>query len=119
VTSQLQTSTPVEGVINPAAGEAAKARGVRRIGQLDPDWVAACDNAIGVMAALGVVFQAADLIEAKLVEEPPHPNCWGPRFLKAARAGVIRSAGYGPSRRATVHASICHLWVGAGTAVAA
>jgi hypothetical protein len=119
VTSQLQFPTPIEGTVNPAAGEAAKTAGMAKASTIDPDWAAACDKAITVMAARGVIFQAADLIEAGLVDEPPHANCWGPRFGAAARAGVIRSAGYGPSKRATVHGSICHQWVGAGTEVAA
>ena len=119
MTSQLQIPTPTPGAINPAAGEAAKADGVARIGHLDPEWAARCDKAIRVMAALRIVFQAADLIEAGLVGEPPHPNCWGPRFVKASNAGVIEAAGYGKSKRATVHASICHQWIGTGAAVAA
>jgi hypothetical protein len=112
MSGQLQIPTPVRHTINPARGEAAKTRGMKRAGQLDPTWAADCDKAIAEMAARGVVFQAADLIAEKLVGEPPHPNCWGARFGKAARLGIIRHAYYGKSSRATVHRSICHHWIG-------
>ncbi|MCY0959931.1 hypothetical protein [Streptomyces sp. H27-H5] len=113
---QLQISTPTKAVINPAKGEAAKRRGMKRIGQLDPTWASDCDNAIAEMAGRGVVFQAADLIRLELVGEPPHPNCWGPRFAVAVRRGIIRHATYGQSARATVHRSICHHWIGTAAA---
>lgn len=112
MTSQLQLSTPTTGVIDPAAGERAKQAGIAKIRQLDPKWATECDKGIRTMAARGVPFQAADLIEEGLVTEPPHPNCWGARFTAASNAGVIESAGYGKSKRATVHKSICHLWIG-------
>lgn len=109
---QLQIQTPTHATISPAAGEAAKRAGTRRIGHLDPVWAAKCDDAIEQMARRGVLFQAADLIREGLVEEPPHPNCWGPRFIRAARRGVVEHAQYTGSARATVHRSICHQWIG-------
>lgn len=112
MTGQLQFPEPVQGVINPAAGEAAKTGGMHRVSQLDPEWAAQCDDAIRTMARRGTVFQAADLIDEQLVGEPPHPNCWGPRFGAAARAGVIDPAGFAKSKRATVHRSICQQWQG-------
>jgi len=112
MTEQLQFQEPPAGVIDPAAGEAAKADGMARIGKLDPEWAAKCDDAIRTMAARGVVFQAADLVDEQLVDEPPHPNCWGPRFLAASRAGVIEAAGIAQSKRATVHRSLCRTWQG-------
>lgn len=111
MTSQLKFPEPVHHVINPDAGEAAKQAGMKRIGHLDPEWAAACDKRIAKFAARGIVFQAADLVEDGLAE-PPHPNCWGPRFAKATNAGVIQHAGYAQSKRATVHKSICHQWIG-------
>jgi hypothetical protein len=118
MTSQLQFSAPAPGAINPDAGEQAKQQGMKRIGHLDPEWAAECDKRIAEFAARGIVFQAADLVEDGLAE-PPHPNCWGPRFSKAANDAVIRFAGYGQSKRATVHKSICHQWIGAGQEAAA
>lgn len=112
MSGQLQFPEPVQGVINPAAGEAAKADGMRRIGKLDPEWAARCDAAIRVMARRGTVFQAADLIAEQLVDEPPHPNCWGGRFAAAEHAGVIEAAGVAQSKRATVHRSLCRTWQG-------
>jgi hypothetical protein len=112
VTEQLQFTEPAQGAIDPAAGEAAKQDGIARVGQLAPDWAARCDNAIRTMAARGTVFQAADLIDQQLVDEPPHPNCWGARFAAAANAGVIEAAGVAQSKRATVHRSLCRTWQG-------
>lgn len=118
MTGQLQLPTPVPGVINPAAGEQAKQAGMKRIGQLDPEWAADCDKRIAKFAARGIVFQAADLVEDGLAE-PPHPNCWGPRFYAASKRGVVRSAGYAKSKRTTVHKSICHQWIGTQAEAAA
>ena len=118
MTSQLQLPVTNRNVINPDAGEAAKQAGMKRIGQLDPQWAAECDKRIAKFAARGVPFQAADLVEDGL-PEPPHPNCWGPRFGVACKQGVVRHAGYTQSKRATVHKSICHQWIGAGAEQAA
>jgi hypothetical protein len=112
MTQQLQFSEPAPGVVDPAAGEAAKQDGMARVRQLDPAWASECDDAIITMAKRGVVFQAADLIAEGLCSEPPHPNCWGPRFQTAARAGVVEAAGYAQSKRVTVHRSICQQWQG-------
>ncbi|MFJ8208160.1 hypothetical protein [Streptomyces sp. NPDC096033] len=116
MTRQLQISAPTTTAISPARGEAAKTRGMKRAGQLDPQWAADCDKAIDELASHGVTFQAADLIRLELVGEPPHPNCWGPRFAAAVRRGMIRHATYGQSARATVHRSICHHWIGTAKA---
>lgn len=113
MTGQLQFPEPAQGTINPAAGEAAKTRGMHLAASgTTPSWAAACDTAIALMAARGEVFQAADLIAEGLVDEPALPAQWGPRFAKAARDGVIRQAGFAPSKRSTVHRSICKEWVG-------
>ncbi|SES04136.1 hypothetical protein [Streptomyces qinglanensis] len=114
MTGQLQIPEPTPGTINAAAGEHAKQTGMTRVDQLDPDWATDCDARIAKFAALGIPFQAADLV-ADGLDEPPHPNCWGPRFRAAAHAGVIRFHGYAKSKRATVHRSICHEWIGAET----
>lgn len=112
MTEQLQFPEPVKGTVNPAAGEAAKAEGMARVRHLDPEWSAKCDEAIRTMAKRGGIFQAADLIAEQLLDEPPHPNCWGPRFQAASRAGVIEPAGIAQSKRTTVHRSLCRAWQG-------
>lgn len=99
--------------IDPAAGQAAKAVGMNEAdGSTAQDWRDACDDAIATMAARGIEFQAADLITEGLVGEPEHPNQWGPRFATAARHGIIRPVNAAPSKRATVHASLCRTWIG-------
>lgn len=113
MTIQMQFPIPVPGAVDPAAGRRAKADGMAAAeAATDITWQQACDAAIAVMARRGVVFQAADLIAEGLVDEPEHPNQWGPRFAAAARAGVIEGAGYAQSKRATVHQSICRTWTG-------
>jgi hypothetical protein len=105
----------VDGVsaINPAAGAAAKAIGMdESAAATAQDWRDACDDAIATMAARGIEFQAADLIEQGLVGEPQHPNQWGPRFAYNARHRVIEPVNAAPSKRATVHASLCRTWRG-------
>lgn len=114
---QLQLPEPVHGAINPAAGERAKERGMAAAeAATDLSWADACDAAIAVMAQRGQPFQAADLITEGLIGEPPHPSMWGPRLGAAARRGLIKAAGAAPSKRATVHRSLCRTWIGAPAA---
>lgn len=120
MTQQLQFPEPVHGAINPAAAARAKSAGMALAAQATrPDWGTACRNAIELMARRGIEFQAADLLAEGLVDEPEHPNQWGPAFGSAARDGVIRHADYAPSKRATVHKSICKTWIGTTAARAA
>lgn len=113
MTYQLQFPEPVQGVVDPAAGEAAKTAGMAAAAEhTDRDWAVACRAAIETMAARGTVFQAADLVAEGLVGEPDHPNRWGSALGTAARAGVIVEAGFAPSKRTTVHRSICKVWIG-------
>jgi hypothetical protein len=113
MTGQLQLSFTPEGAIDPAAAQRAQGAGMAEAAAHTPgEWAAACDAAIREMARRHVPFQAADLIEQRLVGEPDHPARWGPRFGAAARAGVIRHFGYAPSKRTTVHKSICKTWIG-------
>lgn len=117
--TQLQFPEPVHGVVDPAAGEAAKEAGMAQAAAHTPDdWATQCDRAIEDLAACGEPFQAADLVIQGLVGEPPHPAMWGPRFGAAARRGVIRDAGAVPSKRATVHKSLCRQWIGVGEVAA-
>jgi hypothetical protein len=113
MTEQLQFSEPVEGAVDPAAGEKAKTDGMAlALANTPDDWADRCAAAIEEMARRGVEFQAADLIAERLVDEPDSPNRWGPAFLRAASAGVIEAHGYAQSKRATVHRSICRTWIG-------
>lgn len=99
--------------IDPVAGEAAKQAGTAQAAaNTSPDWAADCDDAIQAMARRGIEFQAADLVNEGLIDEPDHPNRWGSRFIKASRDGVIEPVGVAQSKRATVHKSLCHTWRG-------
>lgn len=120
MTIQLQFPLPVPGAVDPAAGESAKTTGMATAeASTTVEWADACDAAILVMARRGIPFQAADLIAEGLVDEPEHPAQWGPRFGIASRAGVIEAAGVVPSKRVTVHRSLCRQWIGTGKQVAA
>lgn len=111
--TQLQFPIAAQGTVSPTAGEAAKTAGMARARKHTPiDWATACQNGIREMARRGEPFQAADLVREGLVDEPEHPAMWGPQFGIAARAGVIEHAGVVPSRRATVHRSLCRQWTG-------
>lgn len=113
MSQQLQFPEPIQGTVNPDAGETAKADGMALAQANTPiEWADACAAAIELMARRGTVFQAADLIAEGLVDEPDSPNRWGPAFLRASRAGVIESAGVAQSKRATVHRSLCRAWQG-------
>lgn len=114
--TQLQFPEPTEGIVSAAAGEAAKKDGIARAAaNTPPDWATACRAAIELMARRGTPFQAADLIAEGLVDEPDHTARWGAAFMAAAKAGVIEHAGVVPSRRATVHRSLCRQWIGTTT----
>lgn len=109
-----QLHLPIEapaGVISLAAARTAKQAGMglaeAATGAL---WAAQCQAAIRQLAIRGLPFQAADLIG--LVSEPADHHQWGPQLAAAARAGVIRPYGYGPSRRTTTKASACRTWIG-------
>lgn len=111
--TQLQLPIATPGAVSPTAGEAAKADGIARAAaNTAPDWATACRAAIELMARRGIPFQAADLIAEGLVDEPDHHARWGAAFNAAAKAGVIEHAGVVPSRRATVHRSLCRQWTG-------
>jgi hypothetical protein len=115
--TQTQIAEPVQGVVDPAASAAAKARGMAQAAAATPvPWAQACDEAIRTMAERGIEFQAADLIAEHLVDEPLLPAQWGPRFQAAARAGVIEKCDSARSKRATVRASLCWSWRGTGAA---
>ncbi|WP_411078499.1 hypothetical protein [Streptomyces sp. cmx-10-25] len=113
MTEQLQFPEPVQGAVDPAAGEMAKSTGMAlAAAHTTIEWADACAAAIELMARRGAVFQAADLIAGGLVDEPDSPSRWGPAFLRASRAGVIEAAGVVQSKRATVHRSLCRAWQG-------
>jgi hypothetical protein len=112
--SQLQLPVVVPQVTDAALAARAKAHGMSLAAGATPiSWAAACDAAIELLARRGAPFQASDLIREGLVDEPEHPNQWGPRFGAAHRRGVIAPAGVVQSARVTVHQSLCRQWVGA------
>ena len=103
------TTFPLQLTIGDALKDAGMATADRHA---DDGWKAAADDAIAALAATGAKFTAYDVAQAG-VPEPDNPARWGPRFGAAARAGLIESVGYAPSRRPSVHASIAHVWRGA------
>lgn len=94
-------------------GEREKQVGVARAnGAASPPWKAAWDGAIEKLAAAGEPFTSDDV---RVIAGGPtdHPNAAGARFLAASRRGLIRSVGYRPSDRASLHRHPLTLWVGA------
>lgn len=99
----------------PGAGTPGQIDGMDQAAEhTEGDWAADCQKAIRVAADLGLPFQAADLVAARLVGEPAHPNHWGPQFAAAHRAGLIQPAGAAKSKRPSTRNSLCLLWVGTG-----
>lgn len=81
-------------------------------GTPDPWWEAGAMKAIETLASTGRLFTAADLTDLG-VDDPDHPCRWGSVFAKAKQLGLIKKAGYGPSRRAGRSGGVCARWVGA------
>ena len=77
----------------------------------DAWWRSCCDAGIAHLAAAGESFTAFDLIGLG-VPEPHHANCWGPRLLSSARAGLIECVGVAQSRRPTSGLSLVRVWRG-------
>jgi hypothetical protein len=114
--TQLQFPAVVEGTVNPAAGERAKAAGMAQAeAATAPDWATACDKAIAEMARRGVPFQASDLVAEGLVDEPDDHHKWGPRLGAAAKRGWITEYGTDKSKRATSRRSRLATWIGAAS----
>ena len=96
-----------------AEAEARKQQGMARVdANADDWWKATADQAIAHLASTGRVFEAYDLVLMGC-PEPHHPNAWGARMSAAAKHGLIRAVGYGPSKRPTVAKSAVRLWQGA------
>jgi hypothetical protein len=76
------------------------------------DWRRKALTVITDLATTGRVFEAYDVVRDGC-PEPDHPARWGAIFRVAAQAGLIVSAGAGPSSRPTVHGSLCRKWRGA------
>ncbi|MFI6491269.1 hypothetical protein [Streptomyces sp. NPDC050564] len=112
----MSTNSPIATAsrINPAMGEQLKNDGMHDADQAtDQDWKERCDDAIDEMARRGSPFQASDLVDQGLIEDPPDHHQWGPRFSYAARRGVIREAAASKSKRTASHSSRLVTWVGA------
>lgn len=82
-------------------------------GNPDPWWMSCALSAIGVLAAGGRQFTAADVGE--LVEPPDHPCRWGSAFARAKALRLIEKVGYRPSPRPTRDGGVCAVWVGTKT----
>lgn len=96
-----------------AEASARKERGMAQVDANADDWWKSCaDTALKQLAATGRVFEAYDLVLMG-VPEPHHPNAWGARMNAAAKRGVIRNVGAGPSKRPTVARSLVRYWQGA------
>lgn len=112
---------PVASILDEVRARAA-ARQVDGLTRADENtdafWRATADQAIRARAETGRVFDAYALAEDG-VPEPDHPSRWGPRFLAAARAGVIVPAGYASSRRPATAGSAVRVWRGARAAASA
>jgi hypothetical protein len=117
--SALPEGNPVEAPVASALDELrARAQAHAADGRTRADentdawWRSVADQAIRALAETGDVFDAYSLHEHG-VPEPDHPARWGPRFLAAARAGVIVPAGYASSRRPKTAGSAVRVWRGA------
>jgi hypothetical protein len=107
-------TTDAANRINPAMGARLKSDGMNEADQAaDDDWKERCDDAINTMARRGQPFQASDLVELGLIEDPPNHHQWGPRFSYAARRGVIREVAATKSRRTASRSSRLVTWIGA------
>lgn len=110
----ISSPTDTGSRINPAMGERLKNDGMHDADQAtDDDWKERCDDAIAAMARRGLPFQASDLIDLGLIEDPPNHHQWGPRFSHAARRGVIREIAAVKSKRTASRSSRLVTWIGA------
>lgn len=81
------------------------------IANADDWWTSCARAALATAAATRLPFDAYTLTELG-VPDPDHPARWGGLFRTARAAGLIRVAGYAPSRRPGVNGSLVRLWVG-------
>lgn len=96
-----------------AEAEARKQHGMAQVdGNADGWWKACADQAIDALAASGKTFEAYDL-SLMGVPDPHHSNAWGARMNAAAKRGVIKRVGSGPSKRPTTAKSLVYFWRGA------
>jgi hypothetical protein len=108
------STTAIGNRFNPAQGERLKADGMADADNVaDNDWKERCDEAIANMAARSLPFQASDLVDLGLIEDPPNHHQWGPRFSHAARRGVIREVAAVKSKRTASRSSRLVTWIGA------
>ena len=77
------------------------------------DWAGQARRAIEAMAATGRRFQAHDLVEDFGLPEPSTSAAWGGAFRRAKADGIIRVAGYAPSRRPGTKGSALAEWIAA------
>lgn len=60
---------------------------------------------------LGEEVRLAAMASNSPVPVPPAPGAWGNIFKRAARAGLIRKAGFEPSKLASTHGKAAVVWV--------
>jgi hypothetical protein len=96
-------------------GDRLKAQGMTEADEAtDDDWKSsAATTPSPTMARRGIPFQAHDLVDEGLVEEPANHHQWGPRFAYAARRGVIREVAATKSKRTASRSSRLVTWIGA------
>lgn len=93
-------------------GEELRERGILQVNTNTPeDWKEQTDAIISWLASNKVEFTAEDV--RPWVGEPPHPNAWGARFAAAVKAGVIRHLCYRKAKRASAHARVLAVYIGA------
>ncbi|MEV7364304.1 hypothetical protein [Streptomyces sp. NPDC091299] len=108
------STSSLTGRIDPAAGERLKNQALADVDDATgDDWKTECDDAIAEMARRGLPFQASDLVDQGLVNEPTNHHQWGPRFAYAARRGVIREVAATKSKRTASRSSRLVTWIGA------
>ena len=75
-----------------------------------PEWHAAADAALRQHAKVHAQFLAEDVRVSSGLPQPKDNRAWGAVFARAARAGLIRRVGYGPST--TGHCRPMPIWTG-------
>lgn len=92
-------------------GEELRDNGVDKVNSNTPEnWKRDCDYIISWLARNGAEFTAEDV--RAWIDEPPHPNAMGARFLKAVKAKKIVRLEYRKAKRPSAHARILAVYRG-------
>lgn len=97
---------PVLASPDPAAARAATQEAIERVDRAaDPDWKAAAQNAVRLVAARQEIFTPDDIWT--LVVKPSEPRALGPVMLRAKRDGICEPTGQlVKSKMATQHQNV-------------